>query len=180
MSQHPHFIWSDLFTGRKKNSDLTQILRENILFSTLSSRELKYLSNFVYERVFETGEQIFRHGDRGVGMYLIVSGRIAIKTLQRGEETHITELGKGSFLGELALVDPDHLRSAHAVVTEPSRLIGFFKPDLEGILQSNPAMGVKILYQLSTVLGRRLLETTQRITVLQNQGKMEQVRAKAV
>ncbi|CAK9250193.1 unnamed protein product [Sphagnum jensenii] len=102
-------------------------------------------------------------------MYLIVSGRIAIRTIQRNEEVFITELGKGSFLGELALVDPEHLRSAHAVVTEPSRLIGFFKPDLEGILQSNPAMGVKILYQLSTVLGRRLLETTQRITALQNQ-----------
>lgn len=181
MSEHPHFLWSDLFSGRRKASDLAKILHENILFSTLNRRELRYLSNFVYERVFEAGEQIFRHGDRGVGMYLIVSGRIAIKTIQRNEEVFITELGKGSFLGELALVDPEHLRSAHAVVTEPSRLIGFFKPDLEGILQSNPAMGVKILYQLSTVLGRRLLETTQRITVLQNQlPKGDHPRAKAV
>ena len=67
------------------------------------------------------------------------------------------QLAEGSFLGELALVDPNHLRTANAVAMERSVLIGFFKPDLEDILERNPAMGVKILFQLSTVLGRRLL-----------------------
>ncbi len=34
------------------------------------------------------------------------------------------------------------------------------------ILERKPAMGVKILLQLSTVLGRRLLETTEKISSL--------------
>ena len=54
------------------------------------------------------------------------------------------------------------------MATERSVLVGFFKPDLEDILERNPAMGVKILFQLSTVLGRRLLETTERITQLKS------------
>src|SRR5262249_19960166 len=93
--------------------------------------------------------------------------RVAIKT-QNGteEEIFLTVLSEGSFLGELALVDPQHLRTANAIAMERSLLIGFFKPDLEDILSRNPAMGVKILFQLSVVLGRRLLETTQRITQL--------------
>lgn len=143
-----------------------RILKENVLFNTLSMRELKYLSNFVYERTYQPDEQIFEQDDRGVGMYLIASGRVAIRTHNAQGEVLHTVLGEGSFLGELALVDPQHLRTAQAVPLERCVLIGFFKPDLEDIIQRNPAMGVKILFQLSTVLGKRLLETTQRITVL--------------
>ena len=54
-------------------------------------------------------------------------------------------------------------------------LIGFFKPDLEDILERNPAMGVKILFQLSSVLGRRLLETTERITLLKSRKEAKDV-----
>jgi len=161
MDKHPHFLWADLFRRRRRTSDLVRILGENILFATLKRRELGYLSSFVYERVFEPGEPIFRQGDRGVGMYLI-------RTQAVESAVFVTELGEGSFLGELALVDPQHLRSAHAVAIERSVLIGFFKPDLQEILDRNPAMGVKILFQLSSVLGRRLLETTDKITQMRS------------
>ena len=168
MDKHPHFLWADLFRRRRRTSDLVRILGENILFATLKRRELGYLSSFVYERVFEPGEPIFRQGDRGVGMYLIASGRVGIRTQAVESAVFVTELGEGSFLGELALVDPQHLRSAHAVAIERSVLIGFFKPDLQEILDRNPAMGVKILFQLSSVLGRRLLETTDKITQMRS------------
>src|ERR1700737_2404812 len=120
MNTHPHFLWTDLFNKRKKRLDLLRILKDNVLFCTLSMRELKYLSNFVYERTFETEEPIFKQGDRGVGMYLITSGRIAIKTQNASGEVFHTVLNEGSFLGELALVDPQHLRTAHAVPLERS------------------------------------------------------------
>ena len=168
MDKHPNFLWADLFRIKKRNSDLHRILKENILFSTLSRRELNYLSNFVYERTFQINEPIFQQSERGLGMYLIAGGRVGIKTQAPDGEVFVTELSEGSFLGELALVDPNHLRSANAVALERSMLIGFFKPDLEDILERNPAMGVKILFQLSTVLGRRLLETTERITILKS------------
>jgi CRP-like cAMP-binding protein len=170
MAKHPHFIWEDLFRN-KKRSDLVKTLKENVLFCQLSRRELNYLANFVYERVFEPNEIVFSQGERGVGMYLIANGRIAIKTQSTAGEYYVTELGEGSFLGELSLVDPEHIRSATAIALDRVKLVGFFKPDLEDILARNPAMGVKILFQLSTVLGRRLAETTDRITQLKEQNK---------
>jgi CRP-like cAMP-binding protein len=112
-------------------------------------------------------------------MYLIASGRIAIRTHNNQGEILHTVLSEGSFLGELALVDPQHLRTAQAVPLERSVLIGFFKPDLEDIIQRNPAMGVKILFQLSSVLGKRLLETTQRITVLKERTSEQDKNAQA-
>jgi CRP/FNR family transcriptional regulator, cyclic AMP receptor protein len=168
MSQsHPHYLWTDLF--RKQGSDQTTLidtLKDNILFKTLTGRELRYLAGMVYERVYQPGEPVFQQNDRGLGMYIISKGHVSIKTTSLQSEVLITTLTEGSFFGELALVDPDNIRTATAVANDRTVLIGFFKPDLMEILERKPAMGVKIIFQLSTVLGRRLLETTEKITAL--------------
>jgi CRP/FNR family cyclic AMP-dependent transcriptional regulator len=167
MEQHPHFLWRDLFRREKSGDNLVlATLRENVLFRTLSKAELKYLANLVHERTYQPEEPVFQQNDRGIGMYAIAKGRVAIKTNNTEGDVLVTVLHEGSFFGELALVDPDNLRTATAVALENTTLIGFFKPDLQEILERKPAMGVKILFQLSTVLGRRLLETTEKITLL--------------
>ena len=50
----------------------------------------------------------------------------------------------------------DTPRSSSIVAAEPSELIGFFKPDLMGILSTTPAMGCKILLRLAEEMGRSL------------------------
>lgn len=170
MATHPHFLWKDLFRrGKSETKVLIDLLRENILFQTLSNRELQHLSHFVYERVYQPDEPVFNQGDRGNGMYIIAKGQIAIRSHTAQSETHVTTLQEGSFFGEIALVEPDNLRTASAVALERTVTIGFFKPDLAEILERKPEMGVKILFQLAAVLGRRLLETTDRITHLKRE-----------
>ncbi|HUP57200.1 MAG TPA: cyclic nucleotide-binding domain-containing protein [Bdellovibrionota bacterium] len=165
MSSHPHFLWADLFKqDHSEKSLIPTALRENVLFRTLSERELSFLSTMVYERVYEPGEPIFRQGDRGFGLYVIVKGTVAIKTQAQGaEHILVTKLGRGSFFGELSLLEMENLRSASALAVEKTILVGFFKPDLKEILDRKPAMGVKILQQLALVLGTRLIETTDRL-----------------
>lgn len=165
MSAHPHFLWADIFRRRKAESrSILEALKENVLFCTLTPRELNYVATMVYERVYEPDEVIFHQNDRGFGMYLIVRGSVGIKTENRRQEVLVTTLGKGSFFGELSLIEPDNIRSASAIAMERTVLIGFFKPDLMEILERKPGIGVKILLQLSIVLGRRLLETTEKIS----------------
>jgi CRP/FNR family cyclic AMP-dependent transcriptional regulator len=167
MKSHPHFLWADLFRRKKaEKAHITDVLKENVLFRTLRAKELQYVTNVVYERVYQPGEPIFQQNDRGLGMYVIVQGRVAIKTQAAEGECHVTSLTDGSFFGEIALIDPGNIRSASAIAEERTTLAGFFKPDLMEILERKPAMGVKILFQLSTVLGRRLTETTEKITQL--------------
>lgn len=167
MATHPHFLWKDLFRrGKSENKTLTDILKENVLFCTLSGRELNYLSHFVYERVYQPDEPVFTQGDRGNGMYIIAKGRIAIKSQDAKDGVLVTVLHEGSFFGEVALVDPNNLRTASALALDRTVTVGFFKPDLMEILERKPAMGVKILLQLAAVLGQRLIETTDKITDL--------------
>lgn len=158
-------LWLDFF--RKKADPSTNIrnaLKSNILFETLSRRELDYLSSVIYERVYNPGEVIFEQGDRGFGMYVIAQGKVAIRTQSKEGETLLTTLSDGSFFGELSLIETENIRSASATALDRCLLIGFFKPDLTEILERKPAMGVKILYQLAFVLGRRLIESNGRLT----------------
>jgi CRP/FNR family cyclic AMP-dependent transcriptional regulator len=166
-ASHPNFIWKDLFKpGKSEKKALIETLQDNILFKTLSRKELRYISNFVYERTYEPSEPVFQQGDRGIGMYIIAKGRVAIRIQNAETDVLVATLSEGSFFGEIALVDPNTVRTASAVAVEPTVAIGFFKPDLTEILERNPVIGVKILFQLATVLGKRLVETTELITVL--------------
>lgn len=181
MRPHPHFLWSELFKRKQDGKvNVAHALRNNILFKNLTERELKYMANLVYERVYQPDEPIFREADRGIGMYLIVAGRVSIRTQSPQGEVMVTSLEEGSFFGELALVDPENIRSASAIATERTVVIGFFKPDLMELLERKPDLGVKILFQLSIVLGRRLLETTEKITLLTRARNLAEVYSDAV
>jgi CRP-like cAMP-binding protein len=81
----------------------------------------------------------------------------------------VTRLRAGDFLGELALVEHNSRRTATAIANDESTLIGFFKPDLFEILDRQPETGVKILLRLSEVLGRRLKETTLKVSELKDE-----------
>jgi len=166
MTSHPHFLWADLFKRKSTQKSVANALKENILFRTLNTRELTYLSTLVYERIYQPEESIFSQNDRGLGMYLIIKGRVAIQNQHPHSKVLITYLTEGSFFGEIALVDPNNIRTASAIAAERTAIIGFFKPDLLEILERKPSMGVKILLQLSTVLGKRLLETTEKLSQL--------------
>jgi CRP-like cAMP-binding protein len=164
------FIWDNLFRGRKQKASFSDSLKANMLFQDFDFFELKLLENIVNVRNYRTGESIFRQGDVGVGMYIIVAGsvNIYVEELQvsSGElkTNHITQLKAGDFFGELALVEEEGRRSASASAHTDCELAGFFKPDLIEVINRNPTAGVKILKRLGEVLGIRLRQTTSKIT----------------
>lgn len=172
-----NFVWDNLFRNKDKNENLRSQLKKNILFQDLNFTELRMIENIVNVRRFRPGENIFKQGEVGVGMYIILSGVVNIyveelhATTGAAYTTHVTQLKSEDFFGELALVENEGRRSASATAHEETVLIGFFKPDLTEIVERNPSAGVKILMRLGEVLGTRLRQTTARITELKKEGK---------
>jgi CRP/FNR family cyclic AMP-dependent transcriptional regulator len=171
-----NFLWDNLFRPDQKRKTIRLSLKENILFRNLTARELRFLETIIHERHYRPGEIIFHQGEMGVGMYIIAQGKVDITMTSaitgpvgQTAETFVTRLEAGDFFGELSLVEESGRRSASAVAVESSILIGFFKPDLLAVLDRNPSMGVKVVFRLGEVLGRRLKETTDRITLLKNE-----------
>lgn len=143
-----------------------------MLFRDLTDHELRFLERCVHVRHYHAGESIFRQGEVGVGMYLVVKGRVEIYIVdpnaltEQGRELYITQLLSNDFFGELSLVEDNGRRTATAVARDETTLIGFFKPDLMEILSRRPAMGTKITLRIAEVLGRRLKETTDKVSEL--------------
>ena len=167
-------MWDNLFRRSDENQEVFEALRQTFVFQPLSKKELGFVQDTVHVRAFKAGETIFRQGEIGVGMYIILRGALEIFVDHSLEDdkparSHmVTRLKSGDFLGELSLVETSSRRTATAVAAEESLLVGFFKPDLFEILDRQPATGVKILLRLSEVLGRRLKQTTLKVTELKD------------
>jgi CRP/FNR family transcriptional regulator, cyclic AMP receptor protein len=73
-------------------------------------------------QTFNPGDLIFREGSTGNCAYFIETGRIEVSKLADGAEQTIGTLGKGSLLGEMALID-DAPRMATARAIEPTTLL---------------------------------------------------------
>src|SRR5215467_6607205 len=99
-----------------------ETLRQVPLFESLDDETAHELCELLESLDCKTGTTLFRAGDDGDAMYLIEQGkvRICVRT-KDGHEVTLTDLQRGDFFGEMALLDHKP-RSADARVTENARL----------------------------------------------------------
>ena len=147
----------------KKGNDVNPIIKvlENVpIFEHLTEKELSEVLRLTHERTYKKDEHVFKKLAPAEGMYVILDGGVLIT--DSDSETIFAKLESGDFFGELALLDEEP-RSASAISTMPSRLIGFFRTDLLTLMKRSPELGNKILLNLSRVLGERLRRTNQEL-----------------
>ena len=143
------------------DKDLENFLSKVNLFSSLSKKELKNIIKIIHIRAYAPDETIFRQGEKGVGMYIIRSGNVSIyEEFPSRKMLKLADLGEGDFFGELALF-AESPRSATAVAKSDCRILGFFQPDLFELLDSNPALGVKVILTLAQILATRMLRSME-------------------
>lgn len=147
----------------KKGNDVNPIMQvlENVpIFEHLTEKELSEVVRLTHERAYKKDEHVFKKLAPAEGMYVILDGEVLIT--DSDSETIFATLESGDFFGELALLDEEP-RSASAISTMPSRLIGFFRTDLLTLMKRSPELGNKILLNLSRILGERLRRTNQEL-----------------
>jgi CRP/FNR family cyclic AMP-dependent transcriptional regulator len=124
------------------------------LFRDLSGRELRALDELLHERSYEKDEIIFDEGDTGLGLFIVVSGRVRIVSSHAALKRLAPECGRGDFFGELALFD-EAKRTARAVAIEPTEVVALFRTEFLGLLERDHGIAAKILYELSRTVCRR-------------------------
>ncbi len=133
--------------------------------SGLSSKELKLLGSFGNEMRFEAGKMIFREGDEGNALYIILDGEVIIsKDIPGVGEEALAVLERGDFFGEMALVDSS-TRSADAKVHPESgaAVLKIEKSLLEEILSLEVESAYQFLSILCRILSLRLREITEKL-----------------
>ena len=128
------------------------VLSQVPLFSHLNKHDLQVLGSSCRERDYPAGAALLRQGETGVGLFVIVSGRVRVTQHQPGGDEHeLASLGRGDVLGEMSLLD-DLPRSATAMALEPTQALVLPVWDFRAILRDNPDIGISLL----SVLSRRL------------------------
>jgi uncharacterized membrane protein len=133
-------------------------LRQVPLFESLDDDAAKQLCELLETLDCEAQKVMFRAGDAGDAMYLIERGKVRICVQATdGHEVTLTELGRGDFFGEMALLDGQR-RSANAVVAEDARLAVLSREHfLSFIMGGNPSVALEML----TALANRLRHTDE-------------------
>jgi putative oxidoreductase len=107
------------------------------------------------------GTRIVSQGESPEYFYVVQDGRLRVfRESEDRIQTNLTELGAGSYFGEVALVTGQP-RTASVEAVEDSRLIKVSKAEFDILLDQNPQLARHIIQQLSSwlVAGDQRLET---------------------
>jgi len=129
-------------------------LRNVPLFAGLDDAAITRLCSFLRLQDLTAPGHVFRRGDPGDAMYVIVDGRVNIVVTDAdGHEVILAALGAGDFFGEMAMLD-GHGRSADAIAVEHSQLAVLTRDNFVAFIRSDAAIAVRMMSAMTHRLRR--------------------------
>ena len=122
----------------------TILLKTVDLFQDIPGELLSQVSQISKAKNYDNGEMIFRDGDVGDSMFIVLEGKISIT---KGDK-EIALLDKGASLGEMALLDNEN-RSANAIAKEDSILLKINQDVFYELMESNADIMKQIIKLLT-------------------------------
>jgi CRP-like cAMP-binding protein len=153
--------------GADLNKLFSELKDELKIFNLLTDEELEQIEPYFEVIRCTKDKTLFKEGDPGDFVGFITSGKLEVKkhTEFKGRQIVLALLTRGSFVGELSMVD-DQPRSATVVAQEDSELVILKRTDFESLMQKYPFIGIKILKGLNRYLAIRLRKAVDRLTVI--------------
>ena len=139
------------------NREILDRLRKVHLFSGFSDNELIRLLKIVQMRQFIANQYIFREGEPGDKMYVIVAGTIEIRQTRNGAEKVLVKMNPGDCFGEMAIIDSG-ARSADAFASSPCMVI---EVKAETIHKDDDPIALKLVRQLAILLTQKIRRMSQ-------------------
>jgi len=138
-------------------SSTADLLAEVPLFSLLDDQERATLAERVDVATFPAGAMVFRYGDPGDSMFVVVKGEVEISTENdTGDKIVLETARRGDFFGEMSLLDGT-ARAASASVVEELEALVVDREDLDELIRIKPQAAMDLL----TATGKRLRETSR-------------------
>jgi CRP-like cAMP-binding protein len=135
------------------------LLRKVSIFKDLDEEELAQVAEVCRKEEFKSGEYIFREGEHGNRLYLVVDGEVRISRDVPGSgEEALAVLKAGALFGEMAVFDRTE-RSTHAISNGGTMALTISRPDFEMLLDFNREMAYKVLWACVRLLSSRLRST---------------------
>jgi CRP-like cAMP-binding protein len=121
-------------------------------------------------RTLTPGAELFREGDPGDGLFLVVSGEIDVMKRGPAGERPLARLGAGAVLGEMALLTSEP-RSATCRAVGECKVLGLPAARFRALRESGSSAAYKVAAGIAEVLARRL--SAMNVKVIEFTERME-------
>ena len=151
-------------------TELTAIaerLAEHVLFKGVDRANREALIRVMERRHFPKGAVLFRRGDPGSAMYIILSGKVRIYT-EDAEGNEFTIRYLSEMFGEFSMLD-QRPRSASVAVAEDLDVLILHRDDFTRYLREHPMVGLAMMRNLvervryTTTYLQHVIEATRRL-----------------
>jgi CRP-like cAMP-binding protein len=159
------------------SSQLPQVKRMDLLqthkiplFSGLTLEQLEPLADGFQSETFKAGAVIFSQGDPADRLYILISGKVAIKfNPPDGEVLTVAEVEQGGVFGWSSTLGRESYTSG-ACCQEDCETLSLSGQDLRIMCEEHPETGVIILERLAEVIAQRLRNTHTHVVEMLRQG----------
>lgn len=146
--------------GEPFKEELCQMLESAQMFNDFTRAEIQQLAGYARAYAVEKGATIFKEGQKGSFMCIVIDGRVDIfKQSDTRENKRITTVRPGKSMGEMSVLD-DLPHSATTIATEFTKLILITKNNFDMMTEKHPDLGLKVLRKIAKLLSLRLRQTT--------------------
>lgn len=143
-----------------------ELLKKTAIFADLDEGELARVAEICQEQTFKSGEGIFKEGDAGNRLFVIVSGEVRIsRTIPGSGEEALAIMKAGACFGEMSVFDRSE-RSTDAIANGPCTMMTISRPDFELVLDFNRDLAFKVLWSVVRLLSSRLRATNDNLRSL--------------
>src|SRR5262245_44704107 len=136
-------------------------LKQLEIFSKLTDKQIRKLGQLCVAKRYPKGEVFIRKGDTGLGMYLIVSGRVEVFDARDGGRVTLATLDAGKVVGELSLMDA-RPRSAYVEAMDDTECLLITRDSFNTLTRRDP----EILWGIVPLLADRIRDADRRLAEL--------------
>lgn len=123
------------------------------LFLGLEPAVRERVARRLVERSLAHGELLFREGDPGGTLYVVLEGELEIFTVSKGREQILSRVGPGGHVGEMSVIDGAP-RSATARAAGATRIAELSREDVLDDVVASPAAAQAMLGEMAQRLRR--------------------------
>ena len=140
------------------------VLRGHEVFASLNVNEMDELSSFSSVEQFKEGEIIFRHGQAGTHVYILMAGVVHLQLPVSPPEFDLTisKVEKGELFGISPLLNLSHYTSSARCSTE-AKVLSIVAEPFRELLRANCPVGLDVANRVANIYFNRYIDLLKRL-----------------
>jgi CRP-like cAMP-binding protein len=122
------------------------------IFHGLTVPEAAEFFEVALEQTIDAGRTVFREGDEGDALYVILKGEVSITK----KSVELATLSTHAVVGEMSLVSPGDTRSATAIAKTDLDVLKIPSKRVQKLIKADHLAALKVVANLAQVLAQRL------------------------